>query len=1212
MLKTHFQRSTLLMLMVIVFHQFSNAQPVARIWDDTQLACIRLSLARPTVHALHLKRMGIAMYDAWAAYDDVAAPYMLGNTHGSFTCPFDGIPAVADANVEAFRDEAISYAAYWYLKNHYPQQAVGLNPGIINDLLDSTMVQLGYSINYYSTNYSNGSPADLGCYIASMLDEWSNVDGSNEQNNYANQIYDTVNMELNPNLSGNPGAIFPNQWQSIDLAVCTDQAGNPIPCAGNASIPALSPEWGWVDPFSLTECQLSYHERDGVQWPVYLDQGAPPYLESTDYLPENLLGPNVNMFKFGFLTTLMWHWFHNNTASGTIDTSPNNVGGFNIVLNPEAGQMGPDDLPTTLQEYYDFYPLFTGQVNDPGYTTNPNTGLPYEPQIAEMADYSRAIAQYWADGPKSETPPGHWFKILNEVSDQLPSKLWKGTEPVNELEWYVKSYFTLGGAVHDAAIACWSTKGAYDYTRPLAAIRTLAEFGQCTDSALPNYHVNGLPLIPGYIEMVNQADIDDTTMNFDQGDLNQIKIATWLGPYGLSIPSGWQGTQQDGHGWKLALDWWTYQVATFVTPPFQGYYSGHSTYSRTAAEVLTQITGSEYFPGGMFEFVVDTLFADTFHYPINPVHLQWATYRDASDQCSLSRIFGGLHPPQDDIPGRRVGLIIGNQVVEYAERFMYANRPQVLSMGVNEINPVTGDFDFSVAVTFNQAMDTGSMLQLTTTDPDVGALLTEVNSYWSNDSIFVSEYSVPEGNGSLIGIAFDVEGYTPAEWIVVESCTLDTINTPLGYNPVPFDIDLKAPICEATAINDFFTDADFGSVWTVELSFDEPVNESSFDLANAISDMDFNTNLDFVAANWIDPQHAIIEYSVLDANVELILPINVSFTGTDFAGNTVQGCVLNNTHTIDTDNPVALIGDPAPDFVVSDSEALSGTFSFPIYFNDIMDTSILPELIYSNDDPTVSTLSLDSLVWQNESSLMAYYSVSDSNEELDNIILLIDGATDNNGNPMQPGDFMQPFAVDTRNPLIANFSLSETLIDINNQSAGFEVSVTYDETMDGLNAPTFSMLEAGSSLTPGAANWDAAALTYTQPYSIASSNFEILNIDVTVSAAATDLAGNFSLADTLTDALDIQLIGIAEIASNEWSLYPNPVQSGAAVTLQSNYAIESVEVFDMLGKTIFISEQLNRSQYILAIPQWCAGYYQVRITTSEGSAIKPLLVTEIR
>jgi hypothetical protein len=78
------------------------------------------------------------------------------------------------------------------------------------------------------------------------------------------------------------------------------------------------------------------------------------------------------------------------------------------------------------------------------------------------------------------------------------------------------------------------------------------------------------------------------------------------------------------------------------------------------------------FPGGMGifecpqnEFLV---FEDG---PSVDVTLQWATYRDASDQCSLSRIWGGIHPPVDDIPGRLIGLVIGPEVFELAESYFY-------------------------------------------------------------------------------------------------------------------------------------------------------------------------------------------------------------------------------------------------------------------------------------------------------------------------------------------------------------------------------------------------------------------------------------------------------------------------------------------------------------------------------------------------------------
>jgi hypothetical protein len=48
------------------------------------------------------------------------------------------------------------------------------------------------------------------------------------------------------------------------------------------------------------------------------------------------------------------------------------------------------------------------------------------------------------------------------------------------------------------------------------------------------------------------------------------------------------------------------------------------------------------------------------------VVLQWATYKDASDQTSLSRIWGGIHPPADDINGRFIGKIVAEDVYDFA------------------------------------------------------------------------------------------------------------------------------------------------------------------------------------------------------------------------------------------------------------------------------------------------------------------------------------------------------------------------------------------------------------------------------------------------------------------------------------------------------------------------------------------------------------------
>jgi hypothetical protein len=107
-----------------------------------------------------------------------------------------------------------------------------------------------------------------------------------------------------------------------------------------------------------------------------------------------------------------------------------------------------------------------------------------------------------------------------------------------------------------------------------------------------------------------------------------------------------------------------------VTPPFSGYVSCHSTYSRAASEVLTLLTGDPYFPGGVGEFVAkQNEFLVFEEGPSVDIVLQWATYYDASAQTSLARGWGGIHPPVDDIPGRLMGMEVGQDAFAHAEKY---------------------------------------------------------------------------------------------------------------------------------------------------------------------------------------------------------------------------------------------------------------------------------------------------------------------------------------------------------------------------------------------------------------------------------------------------------------------------------------------------------------------------------------------------------------
>ena len=115
--------------------------------------------------------------------------------------------------------------------------------------------------------------------------------------------------------------------------------------------------------------------------------------------------------------------------------------------------------------------------------------------------------------------------------------------------------------------------------------------------------------------------------------------------------------------WILAANWVPYQLPTFVTPSFQGFASGHSTFSRAAAEVMTAFTGSEYFPGGISGY---TIKAGSLKFETGPtaaIRLEWATYYDAADQAGQSRLYGGIHIQADDFNGRIIGSQCGKDAL---------------------------------------------------------------------------------------------------------------------------------------------------------------------------------------------------------------------------------------------------------------------------------------------------------------------------------------------------------------------------------------------------------------------------------------------------------------------------------------------------------------------------------------------------------------------
>jgi hypothetical protein len=82
---------------------------------------------------------------------------------------------------------------------------------------------------------------------------------------------------------------------------------------------------------------------------------------------------------------------------------------------------------------------------------------------AGLTDKEKVIATYWADGPSTETPPGHWNLFAQFVSER----------DAHTLDQDVKMFFALGNALLDASIAVWECKRFFDYVRPITAVRYL-------------------------------------------------------------------------------------------------------------------------------------------------------------------------------------------------------------------------------------------------------------------------------------------------------------------------------------------------------------------------------------------------------------------------------------------------------------------------------------------------------------------------------------------------------------------------------------------------------------------------------------------------------------------------------------------------------------------------------------------------------------------
>jgi hypothetical protein len=215
------------------------------------------------------------------------------------------------------------------------------------------------------------------------------------------------------------------------------------------------------------------------------------------------------------------------------------------------------------------------------------------------------IAEYWADGPRSVLPPGHWNLFAQFVSRRDHDGVQK-----HGIERDMKLFFALTNAVADAGCCAWDNKRAFNSVRPITAIRTLFR-GRA--------------------------------------------VRAWAGPY--------RGTKLiDG------ATWFPYQPTTFPTPPFPEYSSGHSNFSAAGAEILRLFTRSDRFRGAT-TMSAGSSRVEPGAVPATDITLSWATFSEAANQAGISRRYGGIHFEQGDLDARATGRIAARATWQKAQEY---------------------------------------------------------------------------------------------------------------------------------------------------------------------------------------------------------------------------------------------------------------------------------------------------------------------------------------------------------------------------------------------------------------------------------------------------------------------------------------------------------------------------------------------------------------
>ena len=193
---------------------------------------------------------------------------------------------------------------------------------------------------------------------------------------------------------------------------------------------------------------IDFRLGDGANQDGRLSASGVAYSDYTNYVPANLPAISNQPTPLSGIAAPD-HW----QALTYFDAGVAKTPGF---IGPHWRNVVPFALTSASQ----FRPSPPAALGTPAFTVQAQQVVDI---LINLTEKQKVIAEYWADGPNSELPPGHWGLFAQYVSNR----------DKNDNDKDVRMFFALTNAIFDASIATWETKRFYDYARPITAIRFL-------------------------------------------------------------------------------------------------------------------------------------------------------------------------------------------------------------------------------------------------------------------------------------------------------------------------------------------------------------------------------------------------------------------------------------------------------------------------------------------------------------------------------------------------------------------------------------------------------------------------------------------------------------------------------------------------------------------------------------------------------------------